>query len=188
MLQGTQNANNNDHNLWGFGQLRYVHNGGDLYESDGINKTPFSLNKPDLKNQERLIVSRLRVGLRGGLDDGNKINYFILTEFGKNGITNPLGYSQNNHLTDLSLTFRYFPVNIRVGQYKYPASEEGLMARFTSPFIQFTTLSDQLMLERFISPQSVQDATYLGTPAYSVGAYRDTGIKLFQKYNFDKTS
>jgi len=186
MIQGTQNNNAKEHNLWGFGQLRYINNAGDVYEQNGINKTPFSMNKPSLSEQESLIIARLRIGLRGKIDSENKINYFILTEFAENGITNPAGYRQHSYLTDLSMTFRYFPLNIRVGQYKYPGSEEGLMARFTSPFIQFTTLSDQLLLERFISVKSVNSTTYEGTPTHSVGAYRDTGIELFQKINIDK--
>ncbi|MGB5506817.1 MAG: hypothetical protein WBM70_09030 [Sulfurovum sp.] len=188
MIQGTQEETTKDHNLWGFGQLRYIHNRGDIYETYGMNKTPFSLNKPDLQKQETFILSRLRIGLRGRLDVKNKINYFILTEFGENGITNPAGYRQHSYLTDLSVTLRYLPINIRVGQYKYPGSEEGLMARFASPFIQFTTVSDQLMLERYISSQSENSTTYLGRPAHSVGAYRDSGIKLFQQIDLDKTS
>jgi len=188
MIQGTQKPTAKAHNLWGFGQLRYTHNIGDVYEVNGINKTPFSLNKPDLQKQKTLTLFRLRAGLRGRLDDENRINYFILTEFGKNGITDPAGYKQHSYLTDLSVTLRYFPVNIRIGQYKYPGSEEGLMARFGSPFIEFTTLSSQLMLEKFISPHTVNGTTYLGEPSHSVGTYRDSGISLFQQINLDSTN
>ncbi len=188
MIQGTESLATEDHHLWGFGQLRYIHNKGNLYEANGVNKTPFSLNKPDLKKQETFILSRLRIGLRGKLDNENTINYFILTEFGENGITNPIGYRQHNYVTDISVTLRYMPINIRLGQYKYPGSEEGFMARFTSPFIQFTTVSDQLMLERYISPQVVNGTIYLGLPVHSVGAYRDSGIQLFQQVNLNKTS
>jgi len=188
MMQGTQNVTAKKHNLWGFGQLRYTHNIGDIYEENGINKTPFSLNKPVLQKQETFNVARLRAGLRGRLDDKNNLNYFILTEFGKNGITDPLGYKQNSYLTDLSLTFRYLPVNIRVGQFKYPGSEEGIMANFLSPFIQFTTVSDQLMLERFITSETVNGTTYLGAPSHSVGSFRDSGIELFQQIYLNKTN
>jgi len=188
MIQGTQNTTAKEHNLWGFGQLRYTHNKGDIYEVNGINQTPFSLNKPDLQKQETLNVSRLRAGLRGRLDDKNKVNYFLLTEFGENGITDPIGYRQNSHLTDLSFTFRYLPINIRAGLFKYPGSEEGIMAKFLSPFIQFTTVSDQLMLERFITVESENGTTYLGEPSHSVGAFRDSGIELFQQIYLNKTN
>lgn len=187
-IQGTQSSTSKDHNLWGFGQFRYIDNRGDLYEAGGINKTPFSLNKPTLQEQETLIVARLRTGVRGRLDRENKVNYFILTELGENGISDPIGYRQHSYLTDLSVTFRHLPVNIRAGQFKYPGSEEGLMARFTSPFIQFTTLGDQLMLERFIVPQSVSGTAYAGPPAHSVGAYRDSGIELFDTIAVDDQS
>ncbi|GIT97578.1 hypothetical protein [Sulfurovum sp. TSL1] len=65
MIQGTQNATAKDHNLGGFGQLRYTYYKGDIYRLDGINKTPFSFNRPDLKKQETCILSRLRAGLKG---------------------------------------------------------------------------------------------------------------------------
>jgi hypothetical protein len=188
MLQGTQNMSAKQHNLWGFAQLRYTHNDGSILEENGINKTPFSLNKPELQKQDTLSVARLRAGLRGRLDDENNLNYFILTEFGKNGITDPIGYPQNSYLTDLSLTFRYLPVNIRAGQFKYPGSEEGLMAQFLSPFIQFTSVTDQLMLERFINVETVNNSTYLGEPSHSVGAFRDSGIELFQQFYLNKTN
>lgn len=188
MIQGTQNNKTKDHNPWGFVQLRYINNSGDLYEQGGINKTPFSFNKPKLDEQESLIVARLRPGLRGRLDSDNNINYFILTEFAENGISYPAGHRQNTYLTDLSVTFRHLPLNIRMGQFKYPGSEEGLMARFTSPFIQFTTISDQLLLERFITVNNVSSTTYTGVPEHSVGAYRDTGVELFQKLDIDDKS
>ena len=181
IAQGTESMSAPKTTLWGFGQLRYVKNYGHIDELAGINTTPFSLNKPDLEKQESLQLARLRIGLRGKLDEENKINYFLLTEFGQNGITNPLGYYQHSYVTDLSFTLKYLPVYMRFGMFKYPGSEEGLMARFVSPFIEFTTLSDQLMLERFISPLSVNGTSYLGTPEHSVGAYRDTGVQLFQK-------
>lgn len=186
MIQGTERKDAKEHNLWGFGQLRYINNYGNIYEAGGINKTPFSMNKPALEEQESLIIARLRGGLRGKLDSENKINYFILTEFAENGVTNPAGHRKHSYLTDLSITLRYLPINIRLGKFKYPGSEEGLMTRFASPFIQFTTMSDQLLLERFISPRSINSTTYLGEPAHSVGAYRDTGIEFFQKLNIDK--
>lgn len=114
MIQGTEKENNAKHNIWAFGQLRYTHNKGNIYESNGMNKTPFSFNKPDLEKQEIFILSRFRIGMRGRFDDKNKNTYFILSELGENGITNPAGYRQHNYLTDLSTTLRYLPINIRV--------------------------------------------------------------------------
>ena len=189
MLQGTQNKPS--HNLWGFSQVRGQINSGDTVIQNGINKTPFSYIKPNLEDKRSLQLARMRVGLRGSLTSDNKINYFILSEIGENGITNPINHTQNNYLTDASVTLRHLPINIRIGKFKYAGSEEGLMSRFTSPFIHFTTLSDQLMLERFIDTnpsQTVAADTYLSKPLQGVGAYRDSGVQFFQSYPLSESS
>jgi len=183
-IQGLQSNNSKQHNLWGFAQVRHVQTEGSEFEKNGVNLTPFSLNKPDLTQSKSTGIARFRIGLRGKIDENNKINYFFLTEFGQNGVTEPAGHSMDNYITDASVTLRYLPVNIRIGQFKYPGSEEGLMARFVSPFIQFTTLSDQLLLERFINPSQNVGTTYIGEPAYGVGGYRDIGVELFYKQRF----
>jgi hypothetical protein len=180
MIQGIQAKPS--HKLWGFTHLRTTNNEGDILVKSGINKTPFSYVGPDLEEQKALQIARLRIGLRGALDKQNRLNYFLLTEFGKNGISQPLGYYQKSYLTDASITFKHLPVFIRMGKFKYAGSEEGQMARFTSPFIYFTTLSNQLMLERFVDSS-------LSKPGQSVGAYRDVGVQLFQNYKMsDKQS
>lgn len=189
MLQGTQKKPG--HKLWGFFQIRAEDNAGDIIVTNGINKTPFSYIRPTLKEQSTIQIARARLGLRGSLTDDNKINYFLLTEFGQNGITRPIDYHQNNYITDASVTFKHLPIFIRIGKFKYAGSEEGFMARFASPFIHFTTLSDQLLLERFINkdPTAASSTnTFVNTPASGVGAYRDSGIQLFQTYALDKDS
>lgn len=186
MIQGTQEKVT--HTPWGFAQVRAEHNEGDILIKEGINKTPFSYLRPNLSEQEGAQVARLRLGLRGSVTQDNNINYFLLTEFGQNGITQPLEYYQQNYLTDASLTLRYLPVYIRIGKFKYAGSEEGNMARFVSPFIHFSTVGDQLMLERFIDTtptNTVLSGNYLGKPAQGVGAYRDSGIQLFQTLSID---
>ncbi|QSZ42054.1 hypothetical protein GJV85_08000 [Sulfurimonas aquatica] len=171
MLQGTQKRLG--HTPWGFVQIRGEHNTGKEVIKNGINKTPFSFIKPNLEQQTEVQIARARVGLRGSLDEENKINYFILTEFAENGVNNPLGHHRDTYLTDASITFKHLPIFIRVGKFKYAGSEEGFMARFVSPFINFTTSSDQLLLERFVDNR-------LSAPTQGVGAYRDSGIQLFK--------
>ena len=170
-IQGTEKAAG-DH-LWGFIQVKQEHNYGDIVINNGINKTPFSYIKPSLQEQSELQLSRLRIGLRGSLNDTNSINYFLLSEIAQNGVNDPLGYSQPTYITDASLTFKQLPIYIRVGKFKYAGSEEGQMARFTSPFINFSTVSDLLMLERFVED-------YISEPSQGVGAYRDSGVQFFQ--------
>lgn len=190
MLQGTESKVGN--NPWGFAQVRAEHNEGTIFVgTDGKNKTPFSYIRPNLREQEAAGVARFRLGLRGSLTDDNNINYFLLTEFGTNGITQPLDSYQNNHVTDASITLRYLPVYIRIGKFKYAGSEEGNMARFVSPFIHFSTVGDQLMLERYIDTSKtdvVVGSAYQGKPSQGVGAYRDSGIQLFQSLDIDATN
>lgn len=160
------------HHPWGFIQVKYQKNESEIFEKNGINLTPFAFNAPTLQAQETLTLARFRLGLRGALDDANKINYFLLTDFGLNGITAPINQKQHQYLTDASLTLKYLPLFIRFGKFKYPGSEEGHLSAFASEFIHFTTLSDQLMLERFT-------AHAMAKPSQGVGAFRDSGVELF---------
>ncbi len=175
--------------FWGFAQLKYEKNYSDVVDAGGIDKTGFAYVAPNLEEQEQFQVFRARLGLRGVLDEDNKVNYFTLTDFGQNGISNPLGHSQKTYITDASLSFRHIPyANIRLGLFKYPGSEEGLQARFASPFILFTQMSNFLLLEK--TPKSHKsdintNDSFLDEPYGSVGAYRDTGIEMFDRLKLD---
>ena len=174
--------------FWGFAQVKYEKNYSDTVEVGGKDKTGFAYVAPNLERQEQFQVIRARLGIRGVLDDDNKINYFILTEFGDNAITNPIGYSQDTHITDASMTLRYIPnANIRFGLFKYPGSEEGMQARFASPFIQFTAMSNFLLFEKTPRDVTIVNGSFVGAPTRSVGAYRDTGIEVFDRLNLDGT-
>jgi len=173
MLQGSQDKPGVK--PWGFFQIRSTQNYGDTVVENGVNKTPFSYVAPKVQKSSDFSLSHFRLGLRGSLDSENKINYFLLTEFAPNGINAPLNEKHNHYLTDISLTLKYLPIYMRFGKFKYPGSEEGLMTRFASPFIHFTTLSDQLLLERFVDASEAK-------PVSGVGAFRDSGVELFQSY------
>ena len=172
--------------LWGFAQLRAEKNYSDTYEKNGINKTGFAYVTPNLKRQNQIQITRARLGLRGTLNDDNTINYFTLTDFAYNGIHEPTGETQHTYITDASLTFRYIPaVNIRVGLMKYPGSEEGLQARFASPFINFTQMSNFLLLEKTPKDSTITNDTFVGKADRSIGAFRDTGVMLFDRFSID---
>ena len=179
IIQGTEKKPGT--HPWGFIQVKVENNEGNTLIKNGINKTPFSYIRPTLQNQAELQLSRLRLGIRGSFDDANNVNYFVLTELAQNGVNNPLGTYTPTYLTDASITLKYLPIYIRAGKFKYAGSEEGNMARFTSPFINFTSVSNQLMLERFVESRA-------GKPTQGVGAYRDTGIQLFKTFNLDDDS
>jgi len=175
--------------FWGFLQLKGEKNYSDPVEVGGVNKSGFAYVAPNLQRQNQIQALRARIGLRGVLDDDNKINYFTLTEFGRNGITDPLNHAQDTFITDASITFRYIPyANIRLGLMKYPGSEEGMQARFASPFIAFTQMSNFLLLEK--TPKTYKEDTntngsFVGEPDRSVGAYRDTGIEVFDRLSLN---
>lgn len=191
-----ENHNNTPH-FWGFIQVGYQKDYGDIFipstgTKAGLNLTPFSMLPPSLDNQSGFEVNRARLAVRGMFDKENTINYFFMTEFGEDGITKPAGHASNNYLTDASITYRgisYF--NIRLGQFKYPGSEEGLRAVFTSTYRNFTTAGSQLLLERFLpnNAKEINPGIFQAAPEQSVGAYRDRGVELFHTAKIaDKTT
>lgn len=178
--------------IWGFIQANYKKDFGKVLIKNGTNKTPFSLLNPDLQSQSGFNIFRARVALRGMADNENKVNYFIMTDFANNGVNN-LGGHRNvaTYFTDASVTLKHIPyAKVRVGKFKYPGSEEGLQAVFVSPYIDFTTMSNQQLLERFITNVgSAQTGAAAGGAAslhYTstsvdepVGAFRDVGLQIF---------
>ena len=172
--------------FWGFAQLKAEKNYSDVVEKNGIDKSGFAYVAPNLQRQNQIQLIRARLGLRGVLTDDNKINYFTLTAFGYNGITEPAGETHHTYLTDASITFRYIPkVNVRMGLMKYPGSEEGMQARFASSFINFTQMSNFLLLEKTPKDEKIAGDYFQGRADRSVGAYRDTGIMLFDRFKID---
>jgi len=182
------NTNNKPH-FWGFIQVGYQQDYGTIVDKNGINKTPFVMIAPNLDSQSGFEINRARLAVRGMIDKENTINYFLMTEFGENGITKPAGHSSNNYLTDASITYRAIPyMNVRVGQFKYPGSEEGMRAVFATEYRNFTTAQSQLLLERFIpnNATEVSPGVYQAAPSESVGAYRDRGVELFNTLSLEK--
>jgi len=185
------NHNNTPH-FWGFIQVGYQQNYGDIVMKAGANKTPFSMLTPDLNSQSGFEVNRARLAVRGMIDKDNTLDYFFMTEFGEDGITQPAGNKTGNYLTDASITYRGIPhLNVRFGQFKYPGSEEGLRAVFASEYRNFTKVTDELMLERFLPRNAIKTGTdtYTANPAgptYSVGAFRDRGVELFDTEHISK--
>jgi len=176
-----KNTNNKPH-FWGFIQVGYQKDYGTVVQKNGINKTPFAMLAPDLDSQSGFEVNRARLAARGMIDKDNKLDYFFMTEFGEDGVTSPAGHITGNHLTDASITYRGVPhANIRLGQFKYPGSEEGLRAVFASSYRNFTTATNQLLLERFLPNDAAQTSpgNYRAAPVESVGAFRDRGVEVF---------
>ena len=193
MLQGTETAKQGQSpraHVWGFIQAQYQYDNSDpsTVPNPAGGYVPPKLIGPNLDSQNQFNVNRARIGVRGtGLPLDSKVNYFILAEFGNNGITAPGGY--NPALTDASITLNHIPgARVRSGMFKYPGAEEGLQAIHVFDYINFTSVSNQMLLERF--PQE-GDANAPPTPtpdanmaqySRSVGAFRDVGVQVFDAF------
>ena len=153
MLQGIEEPNATEvAKLWGFIQPQYS-------QTDGTKLpvgTPFAGRDavfntiaPDQSSDSQFQIQRARIGVRGQnfLLDSN-INYFILAEFGNNGITANGGGAAR--VTDASVTLNHIPgARIRAGLFKTPGAEEGLQAIHVFDYVNFTNVTDQMLLERF---------------------------------------
>ena len=186
MLQGTEPAGTAARaKVWGFIQAQYQKDDSEANAAGGY--VPPKLIGPNLDDQSGFVVNRARIGVRGTpLPLDSKVNYFILTEFGNNGIT---AGDDPRYLTDASITLNHIKgARIRAGLFKYPGAEEGLQAIHVFDYINFTEVTNQLLLERF--PQEV-DTNKPATPTpnadmnqYSraVGGFRDVGIQVFDTF------
>ncbi len=190
MLQGTEKDGQSKRvHVWGFIQAQYQHDTSDPSSANAY--IPPKLIGPDLKSQEQFNINRARIGIRGtGFPLDSKVNYFILAEFGNNGITAP---EDGTHLTDASVTLNHIPgARIRAGLFKTPGAEEGLQAIHVFDYINFTTVTNQMLLERAPNTtytpntpaQTLPTDTPLTSVGYtkSVGAFRDVGIQVFDTF------
>ncbi len=193
MLQGTETAKQGQApraHVWGFIQAQYQYDTSD--PNTGNAYVPPKLIGPNLDSQNQFNVNRARVGVRGtGFPLDSKVNYFLLAEFGNNGIT---AAEDGKHLTDASVTLNHIPgARVRMGLFKYPGAEEGLQAIHVFDYINFTAVTNQLLLERFpnstytsnVPPQTLPPEQSLNAFDKSVGAFRDVGIQVFDTFNFN---
>ena len=189
MLQGTEKPGQAARaKLWGFVQVQYQNDNSDANTVGTY--TPPKLIAPNLSSQSAFNVNRARIGARGtGMPLDSKVNYFVLVEFGNNGITEP--GSSFAKLTDASITLNHIPgARIRTGLFKTPGAEEGLAAIHVFDWINFTDVSNQMLLERFpnqvytanIPPQPIPPTTDLQGFDNSVSAFRDVGIQVFDSF------
>jgi len=193
MLQGTETAKQGQSpraHVWGFIQAQYQYDNSDpsTVPNPAGGYVPPKLIGPNLDSQNQFNVNRARIGVRGtGLPLDSKVNYFILAEFGNNGITAPGGY--NPALTDASITLNHIPgARVRSGMFKYPGAEEGLQAIHVFDYINFTSVTNQMLLERFpqegdtnAPPTPTPDAN-MAQYSRSVGAFRDVGVQVFDAF------
>ncbi len=191
MLQGTEPADAAARaKIWGFIQPEYQGTKGSEVAagpwagSDAV----FNQIGPDLDSDSQFNIRRARVGVRGAaMPIDNKVNYFVLLEAGNNGITANGGGSVK--VTDASITLNHVKhARIRLGQFKYPGSEEGLQAIHVFDYINFTNPTNFFLLERFFDSDGSNAAGDLtafdaNKPNGAVGAFRDIGVQVFDTFN-----
>lgn len=192
MLQGTELEGAAPRvKFWGFIQAQYQKDNSDANVSNTY--IPPKLIGPDLSSQEQFNINRARIGARGtGFPLDSKVNYFFLAEFGNNGIT-ALG-DRNVRVTDASITLNHIKgARLRFGLFKAPMSEEAWQAIHVFDYINFTTVTNQLLLERFPNreytannpPVALPAPQALGAYTQPVGAFRDMGFEVFDTFKKD---
>lgn len=195
MLQGTEKDGAAPRaKVWGFIQPEFQSTDGTKLQAGPWNgqNAIFNQMRPNLKTNKGFNTIRARIGVRGtGFPLDSNVNYFLLAEFGNNGITAQGGGSVK--LTDASVTLNHIKgARIRVGQFKTPGSEEGLQAIHVFDYINFTGATNGLLLERFFDGDGadtfVTPAGNSGAggdanrPNGPVGAFRDVGIQVFDTF------
>ncbi len=181
MLQGTEKPNQAPAaKLWGFAQIDYQQTADTKLKAGPWKdqKAAFNQMAPQLDTASGFNVRRARIALRGNnfpLD--SKINYFLMMEMGNNGITTG-GSASQGQLTDASVTFNHLPgARVRIGLFKTPGSEESFKGIPVFNYINFTSGTDRLLIERFFD-----NSTGDTERSASVGAARDTGIEVFNAF------
>ncbi len=192
-LQGTEPPDASARaRIWGFIQPQYQAADGTRLQAGGWSgqNANFNVVAPDRKSESQFQLRRARIGVRGtGFTLDSNVNYFFLAEFGNNGITAPGNGKSAGRITDASVTLSHIPgARIRVGQFKFPGSEEGLQAIHVFDYVNFTNISDQLLLERFVAGDGSQDGigSYINKPVQPVNAFRDVGIQVFDWFTKGK--
>jgi opacity protein-like surface antigen len=198
MLQGTEPADAAARaKVWGFVQAQWQKDTSDACKFSPCTDQyiPPKLIGPNLTSQEAFNVNRARIGVRGtGLPLDSKVNYFVLLEMGNNAITEGTGAFAK--ATDASITLNHIKgARVRMGLFKYPGAEEGLQAIHVFDYVNFTEVTNQLLLERIPNTDGdlntnlylpgrggllgdEQNAFYNG-----VSAFRDVGIQVFDAFH-----
>lgn len=211
MLQGTEKSDQAPRaKVWGFAQVDYQQTAdtkvptlaGAGQAFSGTNAA-FNQMAPQLSTSEGFNIKRARIGVRGANFPLDKdVNYFLMMEMGNNGITTG-GSGSQGQLTDASVTINKIDgARIRVGLFKTPGSEESFKGIPVFNYVNFTSGTDRLLIERKIddsatfsstTPPTLTDpkAVHTGAqasdtiygkrtdPAFAV---RDTGIQVFDTF------
>ena len=186
--------------VWGFLQPTFTQDQSDDIEgaigglagANGTKPVPGTI-PPDRTSQESFYMRRARIGIRGTMVPiSNDIDYFILTEWGQNGITRSSGAA---HLLDASVTFNQLSrgldddglhklgVRFRVGQFLFSQTSEALShstpGRRVHIYMPEATFANALL-----RPASDNGVHNFKESEVGVNGARDVGIELFDFAEF----
>ncbi len=181
MLQGIEPPSAPAYRPFGFVGIDYQQTRGTALPAGPWQGQPLVLNQipPKLEGSSELQVSFARLGLRGRLLDG-KLNYWISPLAGDNPVSQ--NGTPNVKLTDVSATLNLIPhARIRIGQFKYPGSEEGMQPTVLRDYIRPTAVNTQIVNERPLDSDGIPP-TNANEPTGPVSGWRDTGIQLFDVF------
>ncbi|HEU0264918.1 MAG TPA: hypothetical protein VFR01_04245, partial [Geobacterales bacterium] len=135
----------------------------------------------DLTQSSELTLRTIQLGGRGTLLP-QRINYALVFLAGDNAVTH-LESGNRIRLLDGSVTVT-LPVDLhlRLGLFKYPGSEEGGQPQPPGNYINFSSLTRQLLLEHYFrnDGSNPRDANF---PS-SASLFRDSGAMLFGAHPF----
>lgn len=149
---------------------------------------PNNLVGPNFDSVNQVQLLRAQFGARGNLTD--KINYFLLTDVGRNLTTVQHPFM----VTDASLTFNFIPgARIRAGLFKLPTGEEALVPNPTHhSYVYYSAVTSALVQETFFKDVAgtPSGCTVLagnisldcGQAATGNNAFRDWGVQVFDSF------
>ncbi|MBD3756235.1 MAG: porin [Gammaproteobacteria bacterium] len=206
MIQGTEKPNEAPAaKLWGFAQIDYQQTDDTKLPTltgagAPLSGTSAAFNQmaPQLNTSSGFNIKRARIGVRGANFPLDKdVNYFLMAEFGNNGITT--GGGTQGQLVDASVTINKIDgARVRVGLFKTPGSEESFKGIPVFNYVNFTNGTDRLLIEKTVDnstpvgalPDGVpaparQSDTLYGERTAAAFAARDTGIQVFDTFKHD---
>ena len=196
MLQGTEPAAASvPAHVFGFVQAGFQQDYSSANAADQF--VPPKLLGPNLDAQSGFNISHAQVGVRGtGFPLDDHINYMVLLEAGNAATNRTSAGATGPALTDASVTMNYIKgARVRAGLFKTPGSEEGMQSLIKTTYMDFSEVTNQLLLERF--PNVTYTANLSATTAAQfrttggslnafnapVGGFRDSGVQVFDTFD-----
>lgn len=142
-------------------------------------KAVFNQIGPQLTASSQLTLRKVKFGLRGNLDN-QQLNYRLMAMAGDNSVTR-IDRDDRVRILDGSVTYNGIPhARLRLGMFKYPGAEEGIQFNAPGNFINYSNMSNQLLLERFFDNDgsNPNDSNLPGGSS----TFRDIGLMVFDSF------